>query len=71
MDTTSDVKQCPFCGRDMWSYKAFHIVDGNEEHDEFFVYCTNCGAQGPNELSRTGATKTWNMRRKSTPKVPK
>jgi hypothetical protein len=31
--------------------------------DEYIVWCSNCGAFGPNDLSPALAIKMWNLRR--------
>ena len=51
----SELKACPFCGKEMQKY--------DNCGDENTVWCANCGAVGPNELTPTRAIEFWNMRR--------
>lgn len=50
----SDLKPCPFCGN-----KRTEVVEiaGN-----FFAVCGNCGAQGKQMTTISGAVGTWNRR---------
>lgn len=51
----SELKACPFCGKEMQKY--------DNCGDENTVWCANCGAIGPNELTPTRAIEFWNLRR--------
>jgi Lar family restriction alleviation protein len=53
---SEELKPCPFCGARIQSYTI-------NDHYEDFVYCDNCGAQGPNDVNKAEATRMWNMRR--------
>ena len=50
---------CPFCG------KSTAVPGGEkvENHYEYFLWCNNCGARGPNEISPEKALEMWNLRR--------
>ncbi len=51
----SDYKPCPFCGSsDMKLY--------GHGQDWKFVTCSDCGADGPEELSADDAKAGWNRR---------
>ena len=51
----SELKPCPFCGKEMQKY--------DNCGDENIIWCSNCGATGPNDLTPALAEKMWNMRR--------
>ena len=56
----SELKPCPFCGKEI-------LMDGTvyniNTHGEPRVYCANCGATGPNDVSYGRADEMWNLRR--------
>ena len=52
---SEELKACPFCAKEMQK-----IEHGDSE---WIVWCANCGAIGPNDLTRDRAEKMWNMRR--------
>ena len=52
----SELKPCPFCGKDM---QKRDILDPGE----YTVYCNNCGAFGPNDITQKRADEMWNLRR--------
>lgn len=52
----TELKPCPFCGKDMQKHDSLG-------HDEHAVYCNNCGAIGPNEITQKNADEMWNLRR--------
>jgi len=54
---------CPFCG------KSTAVPGGEkvENHYEYFLWCNNCGARGPNEINEEKAIELWNLRRQSKP----
>lgn len=55
-------QQCPFCTSTK-TQTMKHLTYGPDSHFEYSVYCANCGARGPSELSKDSAKKSWNMRR--------
>ena len=56
-------KKCPFCGYTKTRIEDWPVGD----HTEYAVMCLNCGAFGPNDLGRSGAIESWNMRREVYP----
>lgn len=55
------LKRCPFCGN-----AAVHCPTYPEWCDgvpDWYVYCPNCGAQGPGDTSIEAAERLWNRRR--------
>lgn len=56
-------KPCPFCGSDSNHVSKRTVVSVNFEHAEHAVTCNNCGACGPNEMSKERAVEMWNLRR--------
>ena len=61
----SEMKNCPFCGYGGSKFEMMTVGD----HCEHWAMCTNCGATGPNELTKVRAAETWNMRREVYPSV--
>lgn len=62
------MKPCPFCAsRDVKSFVWIVFEGRPAEHRECALVCQNCGAEGPNDLSYTGAEEAWNMRRSKMP----
>lgn len=58
-----NLKPCPFC-----AYDNADVIDWQAlDHTEYAVLCLNCGAQGPNDLGKSGAREAWNRRRKEFP----
>jgi Lar family restriction alleviation protein len=62
---TSEFKPCPFCASTNLTGET-SIVPGDVQvqQETNRIVCLNCGAQGPNELTKEGALKMWNMRRR-------
>jgi len=57
------MKPCPFCGEqelEPWEIERF-------EDTMYRVYCTNCGALGPDASSWKKAVKEWDNRKKEAP----
>lgn len=52
----SELKPCPFCGSD----KLSNAINGCFEPS---IACDNCGAYGPNDISKEDAVRMWNLRR--------
>jgi len=61
----SELLPCPYCGDRMDDY-VLQVWEVNVK--EYAIGCRNCGASGPNDISKDGATKMWNLRRE--PKAP-
>jgi len=59
---------CPFCASTNNEIGSFQS-DANDKHTEFAIYCNNCGAVGPNEISAGEAVKSWKMRRETFPQA--
>ena len=58
------MKPCPFCNSTNLKLESEWIdPDGLYGHEEWIVWCRNCGAIGPNQLSDTEAMRLWNLRR--------
>ena len=55
----TELKPCPYCGKDMQDFVCY-VVD---DHCEHVVACKNCGAEGPNAMTREDAADMWNLRR--------
>lgn len=61
---------CPFC-----AYMGEHIRLASEIVElpagvrayEYYCWCPNCGAKGPNMSTISDAYRLWNMRRKEYP----
>ena len=51
----SELRECPFCGKEMQRH--------DDCGDENTVWCGNCGAIGPNDLTPALADRMWNLRR--------
>jgi Lar family restriction alleviation protein len=65
---TNDFKPCPFCGSNhLTGETAIVPGDVKMQQEENRIICLNCGAQGPNELTRQKALDMWNMRRREFP----
>ena len=62
-----DIKQCPFCASSLWEVD-FWLSGAADSHKEYCIQCLNCGAQGPNNMTRELAIEMWNMRRAEFPK---
>lgn len=60
-----NAKPCPFCAYTKVGFNAWPVnAHGLFSHTEYTVYCKNCGAEGPNDLGKSGAVEIWNLRRK-------
>jgi len=57
----SELKTCPFCGSDKLHVEMASSYYGKRLHAHFAV-CENdnCGAEGPHDLSESGAVEKWN-----------
>jgi len=64
-----DTKPCPFCAcpKTMVESRRVHHNNRDGYHLEYAVICCDCGAQGPSDLSASGAIEMWNMRRTEFP----
>ena len=56
---------CSHCNyQDSWiELRSEWVEIKNEKHIEWFYTCLNCGARGPNAMSKENAYAMWNMRR--------
>ena len=63
-------RPCPFCAH-TGTYIESYRVAAKGSHVEYNLVCQNCGAQGPNDMSRSQAIKMWNMRRETAAEVEK
>lgn len=48
----SDLKPCPFCGKQdfsmLFTYEEVLVSEGQDNRkDDFYIHCNNCGAMGP------------------------
>jgi len=60
----NELKPCPFCAFTNTRLETWTVDIGEpSEHNECAIMCTNCGAFGPNALTRPGAERMWNLRR--------
>lgn len=58
------MKVCPFCGSEDLRIESWLVYpDAPSKHEEYAVVCGNCGAFGPNDLGKSGAEESWNLRR--------
>lgn len=57
-------KPCPFCKKqkDLKIEEECKNCDYYKIEGIYFVYCGECGAQGPSEDSQLKAIKAWNTR---------
>ena len=54
-EEVTEIAGCPFCG------DSECRVGGDEGHE--YVYCTNCGAEGPlGDFNEAQAIAAWNQR---------
>lgn len=58
---------CPFCACAGIKITRYIVGQGATQHDEYQAMCSNCGACGPNDLGKSGASEMWNMRHQSMP----
>jgi Lar family restriction alleviation protein len=56
----NDRLPCPYCGDRMDDYDL-QVWEINVK--EYAISCRNCGASGPNGVSKNDATDMWNLRR--------
>lgn len=62
---SKELRRCPFCGEKGFVdyYTTDKMARGDElYHDIFFVVCTGCCAQGPEQFTRESAISAWNKR---------
>lgn len=65
------LKPCPFCASENLRVETLEIgKETQHPHNEYAVFCYNCGACGPNDLGKSGAEESWNMRREFKVEVP-
>jgi hypothetical protein len=65
----SKMKNCPFCAYDGTKVERYSFVPmaTASNHFEYRVTCLNCGACGPNDISKEQAIESWSIRRKVHP----
>ena len=51
-----NINNCPFC--DSSATEAWY----NEYSDEWYVFCLDCKASGPRDISESLSIKRWNKR---------
>jgi Lar family restriction alleviation protein len=51
-----DLKPCPFCGeRD--------LIPTSNGFENFYIFCNQCGAEGPSGTTEKTAADVWNERK--------
>lgn len=60
MDT--EIKPCPFCGKDEADTHRFMLEDGSAKRPIYAVCCDWCGCDGPSSPSEERAVFNWNNR---------
>ena len=58
--TEQKIKPCPFGCKGKPSPVVF---DKGETYETWHVWCNECDAQGPNEITEEKAIKAWNRRK--------
>lgn len=57
-DEIISVLECPFCGSTSNGFRA----DVDDDPDEEYVTCEDCGATGPKSFRKVTAAMLWNTR---------
>lgn len=63
MDMKLKLKQCPFCGKNVYGVHLQEIVYANEDFKHWEVMCEMCGARISELVTPERAIDAWNTRK--------
>ena len=67
MEVKIKLESCPFCGggavMESWAMSPWERIHvGSVDGKWHSVFCTMCGASGPDCMTEEGAANAWNIR---------